>query len=126
MAQGKRIRIVVGDIELEGRLNGSPTAEELWDALPLEAQGSYWGDELYFAVPVEAKLEPRASDVVDPGAIAFWPPGNCLCLFWGPTPASRGDECRAASPVNVAGEVVNREDLPGMKDKRVRIERLSG
>jgi len=117
------IRIAVGDVVLEGRLNDSVTARALWDALPLEAQGSYWGAELYFAVPVEAEAEPEASDVVEPGAIAFWPPGNCLCLFWGPTPASQGQECRAASPVNVAGMVVNTDDLPRMKARQVRIEK---
>ena len=121
--EAKRIRILVGGVELEGRLNGSATAEALWDALPLEAEGSYWGDELYFAIPVQVEADPAATDVVEPGAIAFWPPGNCLCLFWGPTPASHGNECRAASPVNVAGEVVNREAFAKIKGKRVRIER---
>jgi len=32
--------------------------------------------------------------------------GSCLCVFWGPTPASRGGECRAASKVNVVGQVL--------------------
>lgn len=121
-----QIQITVGDIVLEGRLNDSATAKALWDALPLESQGSYWGDELYFAIPIEAAADPDASDVVEPGTIAFWPPGNCLCLFWGPTPASHGEECRAASPVNVAGEVLNRDDLARMKSRKLRIEKRPG
>jgi hypothetical protein len=43
--------------------------------------------------------------VVDMGAVAYWPPGQALCLFFGPTPASRGDEIRPTSPVNVVGSL---------------------
>ena len=39
------------------------------------------------------------------GDLAFWPPGNALCIFYGPTPASRGDEIRAASGVEVVGRI---------------------
>ena len=39
------------------------------------------------------------------GDVAFWPPGQALCLFFGPTPASRGDEIRPASAVNVVGRL---------------------
>ena len=48
----------------------------------------------------------KARDVVDVGDLAYWPPGSAFCIFFGPTPASRGDECRAASPVNVVGKIV--------------------
>ena len=33
------------------------------------------------------------------------PPGSAFCIFWGHTPASRGGEIRAASPVNVFGRI---------------------
>lgn len=108
---GRRVRIVVGEISLEAEWRDTPTADLIYDALPLSARGSYWGGELYFPIPVKAQQEPGASDVVEAGAIAYWPPGKCLCLFWGPTPASHGNECRAADPVNVVGRVLNLDDL---------------
>ncbi len=39
------------------------------------------------------------------GDLGYWPPGSAFCIFFGPTPASRGDEIRPASPVNVFGRV---------------------
>jgi len=39
------------------------------------------------------------------GDIAYWPPGNAFCIFFGPTPASTGSEIRPASAVNVVGKV---------------------
>jgi uncharacterized protein len=118
----RTVRITVGDISLEAEWRGTPTADLVYDALPLSARGSYWGDELYFPIPVKTGTEPGASDVVEPGAIAFWPPGNCLCLFWGPTPASHGDECRAADKVNVVGRVLNVDDLKRISARDVALE----
>ena len=37
------------------------------------------------------------------GDIAYWPPGNAFCIFWGPTPMSKENEIRPASPVKVIG-----------------------
>ena len=74
-------------------------------ALPLEGTASRWGREYYFSVPVSADLEAGATDVVEPGELGYWPVGSALCLFWGPTPASQGGECRAASEVNRVGFV---------------------
>ena len=39
------------------------------------------------------------------GDLGYWPPGKALCLFFGPTPASQGDEIRPASAVNVVGKL---------------------
>jgi len=70
---------------------------------------------------VVAAQEPDASDVVDPGTVAYWPAGHRLCLFWGPTPAREGGECRAASEVNVVGKVLNVDDLSELKARRVTV-----
>lgn len=101
----RKISIIAGDVSVTAALNDSRTADLLWDALPLEGAANTWGDEIYFRIGVQADEEDGASDVVDMGAVAYWPPGQALCLFFGRTPVSRGDEIRAASPVNVMGAI---------------------
>ena len=85
-------------------LNGSATSDALWEALPLSARAQTWGDEIYFSIPVSAD-EDDAQATVEMGAVGYWPPGNALCLFFGPTPASMGNEIRPASAVNVLGMI---------------------
>ena len=80
------------------------TREAVAAALPLSGRANRWGDELYFRVPVDVGAE-DAVEEVPRGTIAYWPGGNTLCLFWGPTPASRADEPRAAEPVNVIARI---------------------
>jgi len=53
---------------------------------------------------VKAGLE-QGQEVVDRGDLGYWPPGNAFCIFFGPTPASQGDEIRPASAVTVIGRV---------------------
>ena len=101
----RKITVTAGSVLVTATLNDSSTAEALWNALPLEASANTWGDEIYFRVAVQVDEEDGASDVVNMGALAYWPPGQALCLFFGRTPASRGDEIRAASAVNVIGSV---------------------
>ena len=101
----RKITVTAGSVLVTATLNDSSTAEALWNALPLEASANTWGDEIYFRVAVQVDEEDGASDVVDMGALAYWPPGQALGLFFGRTPASRGDEIRAASAVNVIGSV---------------------
>ncbi|WP_152041897.1 cyclophilin-like family protein [Salinigranum salinum] len=86
------------------------TKEAIAGALPLEGDAAKWGDELYFSIPVDAESE-NARAEVDVGTVAYWPQGNALCLFWGPTPASSGEEPRAASPVNVVARIDDVSDL---------------
>ncbi len=99
------LRIIAGPITATAQLNDSPTARLLWEALPIDGKANRWGDEVYFSIPVDADEEPEARAAVEVGEIAFWPPGNAFCIFWGPTPASRGDQPMAASPVNVLGKI---------------------
>ena len=100
-----QIRITSGNVSLTATLNDSPTARLIADALPITGRVQTWGDEIYFPIPVSASNDETAAEVVEKGAVAYWPPGNALCLFWGPTPASIGDEIRPASAVNVCGMI---------------------
>jgi hypothetical protein len=120
----RAIRITAGAVSAEARLNDSKTAGVIWDALPIEAKGQTWGDEIYFDIGLTAPPE-QARDVVDVGDLAYWPPGQAFCIFFGRTPASRGDECRAASPVNVVGKILGdpRMFTKVRSGSRVTIER---
>lgn len=101
----RQIKIRAGDVEAIAELNDSATADAIWGALPLSASGSTWGDEIYFAIPPRLD-EDEAQEVVAVGDLGYWPPGHAFCIFFGRTPASRGDEARPYSPVNVFGHVV--------------------
>ena len=80
------------------------TAEEIWNSLPIRARANTWGEEVYFPIPVYLELE-NSQEVVEVGDLGYWPPGHAFCIFVGRTPASRGDEVRPASAVNVFGKV---------------------
>jgi hypothetical protein len=103
----KKIRILIGELKVEAELNDSKTAQVIWEALPIEGKGNLWGEEIYFSIPVKTGSEKGATDVVSAGELGYWPPGNAFCIFFGPTPASRGDEIRAASAVNIIGKVLS-------------------
>lgn len=93
------------------------------DALPLAGDANRWGDELYVSVPVDRPPE-TTREVVEVGAVAYWPAGNALCLFWGPTPASEDDEPRAASGVAVIAAVRDVGPLADLDGgARLRVER---
>jgi hypothetical protein len=101
----KRILIGVGKLEVFATLNGTPTAEKLWEALPFKAKAETWGGEVYFRVPMSSSLEADAKQVVSPGTVCFWTQGNCLALPFGPTPIAEGKECRLADPCNILGKL---------------------
>jgi hypothetical protein len=102
---GKRIRIMAGKIEAEAELNNTRTAQAIWEALPIRGRVNLWGDEIYFSIPINLKLE-AGQEVVNIGDLGYWPGGNAFCIFFGPPPISRGDEIRPASPVTVFGKVI--------------------
>lgn len=101
----KKITITAEDIKMSAELNDSNTAKKIWKALPIEGSVDTWGDEIYFSIPVKVGLE-NAKAVVSEGDLGYWPPGNAFCIFFGPTPASHGEEIRPASPVNVFGKII--------------------
>lgn len=101
----KRIVIKIGKTEVCAEVKATPTAEKLWDALPFKSQAETWGEEVYFRIPVTAKLEADAKQVVSPGTVCFWTQGNCLALPFGPTPISEAKECRLADACNILGKL---------------------
>ena len=108
--------ISVNDQNYRAELAETPTAQKLWDALPIEGSANIWGEEIYFEIPISAPQEADAQQDLAVGTIAYWPVGRAFCIFFGPTPVSRGDQPRAYSPVNLLGSIEG--NLSGLKTVR--------
>jgi hypothetical protein len=100
-----RIKLRIGVIEIYASLDATPTSLSLAEALPCSSSVNTWGEEVYFGVPVHASLEENATDVVEPGTVCFWTQGSSIAIPYGPTPVSRGDECRLVTQVNLLGSL---------------------
>jgi hypothetical protein len=86
------------------------TVKAILENLPIEVNVNKWGQELYTdRTPIVAQEENAKSEVglLD---VAFWPEGNALCLFYGPTPISKVGKIVPASPVNIVGRIVSHDN----------------
>lgn len=106
-ARMKQVRIESGNIGLTATLAATPTAEKLYQVLPVSGTANTWGDEVYFYIDVHLPAETDAREEVEPGDLGYWPSGPAFCIFYGPTPASTSDRPKAASPVNVFGHITS-------------------
>ncbi|HBA55148.1 cyclophilin-like fold protein [Syntrophorhabdus aromaticivorans] len=122
-----RVRVVIGTVTIEAEFFDSACARAIVDSLPLESRPNRWGDEFYFEIPVRMALDETATTGVKAGDIGYWPPGNALAIFFGPTPLSRGDDPVPAGEVNIVGRIVG--DAKVLKKaagaSAVRIEKAS-
>jgi hypothetical protein len=125
----RHILITAGKVTIRARLLSTPTADRIWEALPISAPVQTWGKEVYFRAPVSQALEPDARLIVSKGEIAFWPDGDSIAIGFGPTPISKRGEIRFTSKCNVwavaiddvdqlkgvypGEEITVREDRPG-------------
>ncbi len=102
-----QITIRINNIEYSATLNQTDTAQRILSSLPIKGRVRRWGDEVYFPIPllidecIEAKTE------VEVGDLAYWPPGQAFCVFFGSTPYSNSNKPVAASPVNVFGSLLD-------------------
>jgi hypothetical protein len=122
----RRISIVTAAVTAEAELLETPTAAAIWEALPFESAVQTWGEEIYFGIPLSIEEEKDARRDVQVGDLGYWPVGEAFCIFFGQTPASKGPEPRAASPVNVFGRVIgDAQALRKARDgDRVRVDRV--
>lgn len=123
----RKIRITAGPVQAVAALDANTTADAVWTALPFEAGANTWGAEIYFGISLVLENSADARDVVEAGELGYWPAGRAFCIFFGPTPASRGDEIRAAGAVNVFGRI---EGDPGVFEQvpegtLVRVEKIA-
>ncbi len=75
------MRYVTFRFEDHGEIVAVVEREEFVKQLPVESMASVWKQEVYFSTDIE--LEGEATAVVEPGTVAYWPPGKALCLFYG-------------------------------------------
>ncbi len=101
-----KILIQVDHLSVSADLKNTPTARKILAILPIEGSANVWGEEIYFDIPLQTELEPDAREEVEIGDLGYWPAGPAFCIFFGPTPVSRGDQPRAYSPVNVFGRLI--------------------
>lgn len=101
------VKIQIGDTSLSAEFIDTPCAKKIMDKLPIEALPNEWGDEFYFEIPVKADLDQTATTKVKAGDIGFWPPGNALAIFFGPTPMSNNSDPVPASAVNLVGKILD-------------------
>ncbi len=124
----KKIKIIIKNakIELTAELFDTSTGNKVWELLPITSDASTWGEEIYFKIPLTHTLEPEARANVEIGEIGYWDVGKSMCIFWGRTPASKGEKPVAASPVNIFGKVIgNPKVLDDVQDgDEILIEQL--
>jgi len=106
-ARVKKLKMTIGDVEITAEMLDTETATAILAALPFSSTARTWGEEVYFDTPVRAEHEADARDVVEAGELAFWLAGSAIAIGFGPTPVSRGDEIRLASPCNIWGRALD-------------------
>ena len=101
----QKIKFNLKGITLYGFLESSVFSQKIISNLPIKSKIQFWGDEIYFPIPVYENSFEKLVEIVNKGDIAYWPPGNAFCIFWGPTPMSTSNEIRPASPVKLIGSM---------------------
>jgi hypothetical protein len=101
-----KIKFVIEGLgEAEGelvRFLAPRTVDTIVRKLPVEGRAALWKEEVYFEIPVKMGEE-KAKATVETGAIAFWPMGSALCIFYG--------QSQPYSPVNILGKVTKNLEL---------------
>ena len=102
----KRIKITIGGVAVEVELKPTRTAQDIYDALPVEARVNQWGEEFYCQLPGVKDHRETATTNVKVGDVAFWGLGGMLAVFFGRTPMSFGEDPVPADRVNVVGRLI--------------------
>lgn len=121
------LTLAFGKHTLAVELNDGKAAAQLASALPLTVDMARWGDgEYYGTLPVAIASGEKRRDVFEVGEVALWPEGNAFCIFFGPTPASHGNEPRMASPGIPLGKVVSGASAFAALGPNLRVKLAAG
>jgi hypothetical protein len=112
--------ILEGLGEAEGelvRFLAPRTVETIVRKLPVEGRAALWKEEVYFEIPVKLGEE-KAKPTVETGAIAFWPMGSALCIFYG--------KSQPYSPVSILGKITQNLELFSQvkSGTKIKVEQL--
>jgi hypothetical protein len=95
----------IGQIKAKLLVDKNPiTCKAIWEKLPFELHLARWGEELYGEIPVILEKENSQVDC-EVGDVGYWPDGKGFCIFFGPTPLSKTEKPKAASPVNIFAKI---------------------
>ncbi len=105
LAKEKTVILQIDQYEFELELNNSKAAATFRESLPLQIEMKRWGDQFNGRSPVRIEPDIRAQMEMNIGDVAFWPPGECICVFFGRTPNSPGLTPKLSSPGMVLGKL---------------------
>ena len=101
-----KVKFIIENLgEAEGelvRFLAPRTIDMIIRKLPIEGRAALWKEEVYFETPIKMGEE-KAKATVEQGAIAFWPMGSAICIFYGDT--------QPYSPVNNLGKITKNLEL---------------
>ena len=122
----KKCKITIDKIIFEVVLFNSPTANKIWNSLPISSNIKTWGKEIYFYTDVLASKEPNAKSIIEFGEIAYWPTRKAIAIGFGKTPISQKDEIRLADDCNIWGETkFNLKKLENIAEGQpIKIEKI--
>ncbi len=96
------------ELELDDSI-APKTVKAILDTLPISVPIHVWGEELY-TDPIPVKVsEENAKPLVNLLDVAYWPPGQAICLFFGPTLIGKKGEIKPYSPVNIIGKIISKD-----------------
>ena len=101
-----KVKFIIEELgEAEGelvRFLAPRTIDTITRKLPVEGRAALWKEEVYFEIPVKIGEE-KAKPTVETGAIAFWPMGSALCVFYG--------QSQPYSSVNILGKITKNLEM---------------
>lgn len=97
----RRAQLTAGEVSIRIELADTPTADVVWQGLPLYSTAETWGSAIHFETPLEAGRDRTAKLNGVPGEIYFWVEEDRIIIPFGRTPISRPGETRLQRPSNV-------------------------
>ncbi len=97
----RRAILSAGRTRIRIEFASTPTADLVWNALPLHSTAVTWGRAIHFKTPLEAGRDRTARILAHIGEIYFWVENDRIVVPFGPTPISRPGEIRLQAPGNV-------------------------